>query len=379
MRTGVAGAVAVLVTASTIVGAGALTGTFTEIEPPIPDGVVFGTDINDAGQVVGNADFAGGRHGFLRDADGTYTELVPLGGDSYSGAQSINNDGDVVGQSGGAGASSAVIWTGGGAPTDLGSLPGEAYLFAVDISDSGWIVGNASDTSQAWYIDPDVGTVEIIDPVAGATITQVRAINDAGVAVGRVYVDSVFEPFIWNVDDGMTLLAEPPGEEGFEPTQINNAGQISGHVFEFIAPEGVYRAYVLDPDDGYQELTVEGYESAFPHGLSDSGWVVGFVDNPESESRVPAAWNLTDGDAAAFPLFSDAAFTNELNAVNDTGGAVGISREGEDFERTYLGQVSPEPPLLVDEPLAPPPSPVPGEKPVSRPAQVVRATPNFTG
>lgn len=380
-RAVVGGAVAVLVTASTIVGAGALTGTFEAIDPPIPDGEVHGSDIDDAGRIVGNATFAGGEHGFLRSADGTYTELVPLPGDDFAGAFAINEDGDVVGQSGGGGGSAAVIWPDGGAPVDLGALPGEGYSNAVDISDTGWIVGNASDTSQAWYIDPDVGTVTLMDPVAGATITQVRAVNDAGTAVGRVRVDGEFEPFTWNVDDGMTLLPEPPGEERFEPQQINDLGQIVGFVYEFIAPDGVYRTFVLDPDDGYRQLSVEGFVSAVPYGLSDSGWVVGFVDDNGLDPRVPAAWNLTSGDAEAFPAFSDDAFTNEFNAVNESGGVVGISREGDDLDRTFVGTVgpdpSPEPP--VEEPVDPPAATPETATPTAPPATVVRATPRFTG
>ena len=120
-KLGVGGMAAVALTLSMVLGVGALTGTFAEVDAPIPGGFVSGTDINDAGQTIGTADFSDGQHAFLRDADGTYTELDGLPGSTYTAAYAINNDGDVVGTSSG----TPVIWQGGGAPVDLGTLPGE--------------------------------------------------------------------------------------------------------------------------------------------------------------------------------------------------------------------------------------------------------------
>lgn len=371
-KLGVGGMAAVALTLSMVLGVGALTGTFTEVDAPISGGFVSGTDINDSGQVVGTANFVDGEHAFVRAADGSYTELPGLAGATWSSASAINNDGDVVGSSSG----TAVIWRSGGAPTDLGSLPGETSSEAVDISDNGWIVGNGVDTSQAWYIDPAVGTVEAIVPVAGTTITQVRAVNDDGVAVGRAMIAGEFKPFTWNVADGMTLLPEPSGEPNFEPTRINNSGQIVGHVYIYAVPDGVYHSYLLDPVRGYRQLTVDGYDSAYPRGISDSGWVVGWAAKSDGD-RVPAAWNLTSGDATAFARFNDAAFTNEFNAVNDSGVAVGISREGDDFDRTYVGQLAPNPGPPINPRTTTPSTPA---RPAgAAPAVAVPATPTYTG
>ena len=368
----VGGLAAVALTLSMVLGVGALTGTFAEIDAPIPGGFVSGTDINNSGQVIGSADFTDGQHAFLRAANGTYTELAGLPGATWTSADAINDAGDVVGSSSG----TAVIWEAGGAPVDLGTLPGETFSTPRDISNSGWIVGNGSDTFQAWYIDPAVGTVEMIVPVAGATITQVRSVNDDGVAVGRVMVAGVFEPFTWNAVDGMALLPEPPGEVGFDPSTINNSGQIVGSVFIYAVPNSSYHAYLLDPVDGYQQLAVAGYDSALPSDISDTGIVVGWASNADDD-RVPAAWELSSGSATAFPLFNDAAFTNEFNAVNDSGVAVGISREGEDFDRTYLGQIQPDPGPPVDP--TGPTTTAKSQPAGAAPAVAVPATPTYTG
>jgi hypothetical protein len=91
--------------------------------------------------------------------------------------------------------------------------------------------------------------------------------------------------------------------------------------------------------------------------MNDNGLVVGFVDNTGSPSRVPAAWDTATGDATAFPLFVATAFTNELNAVNNAAIAIGISREGDDFDRTFIGPIAPDPAPVA--PTAPPAEPAP--------------------
>jgi uncharacterized membrane protein len=356
---------AAALTAASTLGAGALVGTFSEVAPAVPEGSVSGSDINNAGQSVGQADFAGGSRGFLREPDGTLTELAALPGESFSQANAINEAGDAVGGSGG----EATLWEDGGAPVDLGDLPGSSDSYARDINDDGWIVGTTSDTGQSWYIDPDVGTMTDLGNVPGGTNVQVRAINNDEVVVGRVLVAGDFQTFVWTEAEGMSLIPPPPGEVDFEPTDINDAGTIIGFTFEFVAPEGFYRAYALSPSGDFTPLTVDGYESAIPYGINAAGLVVGFVDNVADPSRTPAAWDLATGDATAFPLFSDAAFTNELYAVNDSGIAIGISREGDDFDRTYLGPIAPDP--------VPPAPPAPS--PTAPPAQPVAAAPDFTG
>jgi uncharacterized membrane protein len=358
--------VAAVVTASTL-GAGALVGTFTEVEPAVPGGYVTGNDINDAGQSVGSAEFAGGSRAFRREADGTMTELAPLPGDSFSGASAINEAGDVVGGSDG----QATWWEDGGSPVPLGNLPGSTDSVASDINDDGWIIGTTSDTGQSWYWDPDVGVMTDLGTVPGGTNVQARAINNNEVVVGRVLVAGDFEPFIWTEAEGMSLLPVPPGEDDFEPSDIIDSNLIIGFSFELVDAEGVYRAYVLSTLGTFEELTVDGYQSAFPRGMSEAGLVVGFVDNPGSSSRTPAAWDLVTDDATAFPLFVDDAFTNELNAVNVDGVAVGISREGDDFDRTFIGPITPDP--------APPAPPAPSPDPTSPAAQPVAAAPTFTG
>jgi uncharacterized membrane protein len=199
--------------------------------------------------------------------------------------------------------------------------------------------------------------------IGGATVVQAAAINNAGVAVGRALVAGEWAPFRWTEADGIEALPVPDGETEFEPDDINDAGQIVGHAFHLVDSEGIYNAYLLDGTT-FAPLAMDGYDSALPHGVNDDGLVVGFVDSVDSTSRTPAAWDTASGDATAFALFTDDAFTNELNAVNGSGVALGISREGDDFDRTWIG------PIAAD--AAPP-------EPTAPPAQPAPVDPSFTG
>ena len=67
-----------------------------------------------------------------------------------------------------------------------------------------------------------------------------------------------------------------------------------------------------------------------------------------------------------YPLFVDDGFTSELMAVNDNGVVLGVSREGDDFDRTFSGPIG----LDTVPPPAEPPPPA---------AEPVAADPSFTG
>jgi hypothetical protein len=187
--------------------------------------------------------------------------------------------------------------------------------------------------------------------VPGGTFTQVKAINNAGVAAGEVFVGGTFIGFTWTEAGGIVAMPLPDGETTFRPTDINDAGQVVGWVY--VPGDDIYRSYVWDPTDGFTALTMPGYESTLAHSLNDAGLVVGAVDNASDPSRSPAAWDLASGDADAFAPFAAGVFTAEINAVNASGIAVGITREGDDFDRTWIGPIAADPvPTTPSEPPA---------------------------
>jgi probable HAF family extracellular repeat protein len=129
-------------------------------------GVSSASDINDLGQIVGYADVAPHdyMHAFLINGSGPMQDLGTLGGvDSL--ARAVNNLGQVVGQSyistNGPGGWHAFIYNGTGPMADLNSLsslpPGYILREAFDINELGAIVGDATDANgniKAFLLTP---------------------------------------------------------------------------------------------------------------------------------------------------------------------------------------------------------------------------------
>jgi probable HAF family extracellular repeat protein len=146
--------------------------------------------INDAGQVVGEANLDGDResHAYLHDGE-RMTSLGGLGG-AQSRAADINGAGQVVGQASLAnGEQRAFLWNG-GTLTDMGTLGGTRSQ-AADINDRGQAVGHANlagdESFRAFLFDhgrmTDLGTL-------GGASSQALGINNLGQVVGWAEIGS---------------------------------------------------------------------------------------------------------------------------------------------------------------------------------------------
>jgi probable HAF family extracellular repeat protein len=142
------------------------------------------TDINDNGQVAGEAIYYGSslRRAFLYDSINGFTDLGTLGGlESYSTA--INSNGDVVGRWFTQSQSPhAFLYTSSLGMTDLGTLNVE------DINDSGLIVGSMliSNQARAMIYSNGVATDlnSLVESNANMSLTWAYAINNTGQIVG---------------------------------------------------------------------------------------------------------------------------------------------------------------------------------------------------
>jgi probable HAF family extracellular repeat protein len=172
----------------TVTGLGSLGGGYS---------VAF--DVNDAGQVVGEATLtepenASATHAFLYDADATpkMTDLGTLGGD-YSGANAINEAGQVVGDStttAGSYRTHAFLYDESATPKmrDLGSL-GRNQSFANDINEAGQVVGHLGpfdNHPQAFLYSGGqmVDLNSLIPSDSSWTLSSAFAINNKGQIVG---------------------------------------------------------------------------------------------------------------------------------------------------------------------------------------------------
>jgi probable HAF family extracellular repeat protein len=191
-----------------------------------------GIDINDSGQIVGQArdpEKMQGR-GFLLE-DGVLTDLGTLGGHGSS-AEAINSLGIVVGQAWtDMGQNHAYRWEE-GEMVDLGTLGGRDSR-ATDINDLDQIVGGAQSTTS-----PELAVLwedgEMIElGTLGGNQSNANGINNLGQIIG-FSTDEIHHAhaFFWEEGVMYNLLSLIPPDQGWggraNAHGINNAGQIVG-------------------------------------------------------------------------------------------------------------------------------------------------------
>jgi probable HAF family extracellular repeat protein len=205
-------------------------------------------DINNVGEVVGNAGDAAGRsHAFLWTAAGV-RDLGTFGGENAA-AIGINDSGQVVGSAQDPAARyRAFVWDGTHGMTDLGSPAGYSEPVAYKISPSGLVTGQASDPATgkviAFLWTPDqpngvTGTMTTLAPAGANAIPDSSGasdVNDAGVVIGWSYYYVPPDEWSPNYPNGgyyisrATVWKNGVGEDlgVTDANSINAAGQIAG-------------------------------------------------------------------------------------------------------------------------------------------------------
>jgi probable HAF family extracellular repeat protein len=319
-------------------------------------GQSYATDVNELGQVVGNATTAAYfTHAFLWN-DGTMIDLGTLGGFN-SFANDINDVGQVLGTATiapGISEEHAFLITPQGGEwfrdsdldgrndlmIDLGAVTGDPNLAAVDINNAGQVIGNSSE-GRAVLWDPVNGLTDLGLP-PGYSRSYAAGINQAGQVTGTVLSgDDVtgwqYHVFLWDAVHGMTVLGSGSA------AAINDVGQVIG------SGSG-YPAFLWTPDsaNGHTGSFIglempPGHDYAWASGINNAGQVVGtgttIIEPDISEYSDAWFWN-TPGNAehllSQLLPGSDALWLGDAVAIND-GGAVaanGINSLGQ--ERAFL-------------------------------------------
>jgi probable HAF family extracellular repeat protein len=259
------------------------TGHGDNVEFEVPD--EWGSaalSINNAGQIVGSTHLRLVHPPFPRvieyatlfDPNGSrhHVNLGGLGG-GQSEAYSINNKGQIVGMADpGPGGCRATLFdsTGGGNNINLGILPGADESYAYSINDFGQIVG---------YVYTSIGKYRatLFDPTGGGN----------------------------NID-----LGALPGADKSGALSINNAGEIVGWGLDALGRDC---AVLFDFPGGGNNINLNDVIPPTPpwhlieaHCINDSGWIVGFGENPDGQTH---AFLLT-------PVSTDD-FTLRLNVEPD--------------------------------------------------------------
>jgi probable HAF family extracellular repeat protein len=197
--------------------------------------------INNAGQVVGNAQTAGGSYHPFLYSSGVLTDLGILPGFANSGALAINDFGQVAVSAGSADTTvnGAFLWQSSTGLTPLGNL-GSSYTVphalnnattahAVQVVGEGQTPGDVVRHAWIWQngVMTDLNT--LIPPGSGWVLTKATGINDNQQIAGWGKINGQTHAFLWQVGGGVpTDLGVLPGGTESVANAINKTGQAAG-------------------------------------------------------------------------------------------------------------------------------------------------------
>jgi probable HAF family extracellular repeat protein len=252
----------------------------------------FALDVNDEGQVTGNARFdptSTQLRAFLWD-DGVMTNLGTLAApptDTFSRGFAVNNRGQVTGESG---FSRAFFWES-GVMTPIPTLGPNSSGFGADINDAGVIVGSSSNGLAVRAFRYRLGDAEAEDlgTLLGTNNSFARAwaINADGIVVGvsRNAADTASQATLWTDEGPVNLFADPvvgpPAVAGdpIDPAAFSEALAVSDAVHVAGTGRstlGRNRAFLWHEGE-IRDLGVLGQVHSEAKDVNASGHVVGFA------------------------------------------------------------------------------------------------------
>jgi probable HAF family extracellular repeat protein len=332
----------------------------------------FAAALNEHGQVVGHSGssipFGPPYHAFVYSG-GVMTDLHPSSLAWSSDATDINDSGLVVGYERleSMGSDRPFRWLAGEGPLYLNPFEEDEFSYrgeALGVNDAGQIVGWAVDSDlpggqKAFLLPTGVSTVSpLMPPLSSAVaVSDVEDPSQAPIVVGTRR-ESGFMPesgFAYRdgengeeVDDLDAIL---PYGERFEPSAVNDAGQILGTAR---GSDGYVEATVILYDYlSYAKLGFLDGKRSFGNGINSRGDVVGLL-HPIDSNDPWRAFLWLDGEMYDLnDLLPDGAgvFLLEGRDINDKGQIVAVGHRVPDdgIRRSYL--LTPADPVTAIEEL----------------------------
>jgi uncharacterized membrane protein len=264
-----------------------------------------------------------------------FIELPTLGEFSYTLPLDINDNARIVGtaetytENAQQPTLSAVQWDPWLGLRKLRGLPDAQFSQSLAVNRWGQITGYISFDPgvHPFFYDQFRGFIDMnVDDES--QVIQPSAINDRGQIGGQLTINGLQSGFIWDRRNGLRDLRSIFGLTGrFDVVGINNAGQITGEIYQ--PATATWKAYFYDPRTGFEEtgdLPDAAGGSHYPADIDASGVIVGNSLDGNFNSRM-FLWTHADGIR---PIGNpDQSLT--AWAMNDRGTVVGFRDESSDF------------------------------------------------
>lgn len=260
------------------------------------------TDINAAGEVIGNY-YVNGAYGYVRHTDGSLESLAPHRGNVVG----MNDRGDVVGNLNFRG----FLRTADGTFRKIKRPDVSIYLAGVN--NDGAVAGHTSDRDShtQGFMFTASRRYEFFDL---PDFSSVRAVNNSGMIAGTVITISGEYVFLREADGTLKTFTHWGSKPFKDVAAMNDAGVMTGNLGSVNGSELYREPFVLTPDGILKLFGVRPGHETIARDINASGVVVGYYTLDHLTHGFARA---ADGTITSFDC--PGATGTRAEAINDSG------------------------------------------------------------
>lgn len=192
----------------------------------------------------------------------------------------------------------------------------EIPIFPVAMNNNGLVVGREylNNTYDAAIWNSNTGAITILPSLPNTSSVYPNDINESGQVIGHIFGSYGISAVMWE-DNKLTVLNDLPGDGYSRPTDINNLGQVIG-------VSGVPRT--LTKWDGVNPIEIANPQTVYDAYLNDSGQIALSkpVDLNVWELGTHAFFKTSSGEIDLGTLGGRNSYANGLN---ENGWVTGVS------------------------------------------------------